>query len=179
MSEASLPPEGSLGYLSRCLWFCFSVASGVGSLSSQGGWIIWSIVSPLSIHPWSLLPLLSLLGFHSQVLSHLGSLILGLLFHMTHDSTHLDSLSSLHSPVSVKTGGGTPLPVVGQGALYTSNFHVLSVYHVPQLHLQLFLPTRLLIMIAVSFLILTFVLFWIVFGSLIDYNFLQLLLCAS
>jgi hypothetical protein len=57
---------------------------------------------------------------------------------MTHDSTHLDSLSSLHSPVSVKTADGTPLPGVGQGTLYTSSFHVLSVSHVPHLHLQLF-----------------------------------------
>jgi hypothetical protein len=59
-------------------------------------------------------------------------------FHMTHDSTHLDSLSLLHSFVSIKTADGTPLPVVGQGTLYTSNFHVSSVSHVPQLHLQLF-----------------------------------------
>jgi hypothetical protein len=57
---------------------------------------------------------------------------------MTHDSTHLDSLSSLHSPVSIKTADGTPLPVVGQGTLYTSSFHVPSISHVPQLHLQLF-----------------------------------------
>jgi hypothetical protein len=58
-------------------------------------------------------------------------------FHMTHDSFHLDSLSSLHSSVSVKTADGTPLPVVGQGTLYTSSFHVPSISHVPQLHLQL------------------------------------------
>jgi hypothetical protein len=32
---------------------------------------------------------------------------------MTHDSTHLDSLSSLHSSMSVKTADDTPLPVVG------------------------------------------------------------------
>jgi hypothetical protein len=70
-------------------------------------------------------------------------------FHMTHDSTHLDSLSSLHSPVSVKTANGTPLPGVGQGTLYTFSFHVSSVSHVPQLHLQLFLPTRLLIMVVI------------------------------
>jgi hypothetical protein len=57
---------------------------------------------------------------------------------MTHDSTYLDSLSSLHSPVSVKTADGTPHPIVGQGTLYTSSFHVPSVSHVPQLHLQLF-----------------------------------------
>jgi hypothetical protein len=57
---------------------------------------------------------------------------------MTHDSTHLDSLSSLHSSVSVKTIDGTPLPVVDQGTLYTSSFHVPSDSHVPQLHLQLF-----------------------------------------
>jgi hypothetical protein len=56
---------------------------------------------------------------------------------MTHDSTHLDSLSSLHSPVSIKTPDGT-LPIVGQGTLYTSSFHVPSVSHVPQLHLLLF-----------------------------------------
>jgi hypothetical protein len=37
----------------------------------------------------------------------------GASFHMTHDSTHLDSLSSLHSSMSVKTADGTPLPVVG------------------------------------------------------------------
>jgi hypothetical protein len=57
---------------------------------------------------------------------------------MTHDSIHLDSLSSLLSSVSVKTVDGTPLPVVGQGTLYTSSFHVPSISHVPQLHLQLF-----------------------------------------
>jgi hypothetical protein len=62
----------------------------------------------------------------------------GASFHMTHDFTHLDSLSSLHFSVSVKTTDGTPLPVVGQGTLYTSNFHVSSVSHVAQLYLQLF-----------------------------------------
>jgi hypothetical protein len=54
---------------------------------------------------------------------------------MTHDSTHVDSLSLLHSSVSVKTTNGTPVPVVGQGTLYTSSFLVPSIYHVPQLHL--------------------------------------------
>jgi hypothetical protein len=62
----------------------------------------------------------------------------GASFHMTHDSTHLDSLTLLHSPVSVKTADGTPLPVVSQGTLYSSSFHVSYVSHVPQLHLQLF-----------------------------------------
>jgi hypothetical protein len=115
---------------------------------------------------------------------------------MTHDSTHLDSLSSLHSSVSVKTVDGTPLPVVGQGTLYTSSFHVLSVSHLPQLHVSSSLLARLLIMVVVPFLILTFVLFriiapgpWLVlavssmillvFGSLTDCIFLQLLLRAS
>jgi hypothetical protein len=51
-----------------------------GSLSSPDGLIVWSVVPCLSIHPWFLLPPLSLLSFHSQVLSHLGSLILELLF---------------------------------------------------------------------------------------------------
>jgi hypothetical protein len=35
---------------------------------------------PLPIHAWSHLPPLSLLSFQSQVISHLGSLILELLF---------------------------------------------------------------------------------------------------
>jgi hypothetical protein len=48
---------------------------------------------------------------------------------MTHDSTHL--VSSFHSFVSVKTADGTPLPIVGQGILYTSSFHMSSVSHVP------------------------------------------------
>jgi hypothetical protein len=74
----------------------------------------------------------------------------GASFHMTHESTHLDSLSSLHSLVYVKTVDGTPLPVVGQGTLYTSSFHVSFISHVPQLHLQLFLPARLLIMVVIS-----------------------------
>jgi hypothetical protein len=81
---------------------------------------------------------------------------------MTHDSTHLDSLSSLHSPMSVKTADDTPLPIIGQGTLYTSSFHVSSISHVPQLHLQLFLPARLLIMVVMSFLTVTFVLFMII-----------------
>jgi hypothetical protein len=62
----------------------------------------------------------------------------GASFHMTHDSTHLDSLSSLHFPVSVKTADGTPLHVVGQGTLYIFGSHVSSVSHVPQFALQLF-----------------------------------------
>jgi hypothetical protein len=57
-------------------------------------------------------------------------------FHMTHDSTHLGSLSSLPSPVSVKTVDDTPLPVVSHGTLRTLQFHVSSVSHVPQLHLH-------------------------------------------
>jgi hypothetical protein len=40
-------------------------------------------------------------------------------FHMTPDSTHLDSTRSLPSPVSVKTADGTPLPVVSHGTLRT------------------------------------------------------------
>jgi hypothetical protein len=108
--------------------------------------------------------------------------------------THLDSLSSLHSPVSVKTTDGAPLPVVGQSTLYTSSFHVSYVSHVPQS--TLFLLARLLIMVVVSFLILTFVLFrivalglWLVlvvgsvillvFGCLTGYTFLQLLFRAG
>jgi hypothetical protein len=62
---------------------------------------------------------------------------------MTQDSTHLDSLSSLHSSMLVKTADGTPLPVVGQGTLYISSFHVSSVSHVPQLHLQLFSASQI------------------------------------
>jgi hypothetical protein len=62
---------------------------------------------------------------------------------MTHDSTHLDSLSSLHSPMSVKTADDTPLPIIGQGTLYTSSFHVSSISHVPQLHLQLFSASQI------------------------------------
>jgi hypothetical protein len=57
---------------------------------------------------------------------------------MTHDSTHLGSLSSLPSPVSIKTADDTPLLVVSHDTLRTTYFHVLSVSHVPQLHLQLF-----------------------------------------
>jgi hypothetical protein len=100
----------------------------IGSLSSPSGWIVWSVVSPLPIQPWYLLPPLSLLSSHSQVLSHLGSLIPEL----------LGSLSSLPSPVSVKTADGTPLLVVSHGTLCTPYFHVSFVSHVPQLHLQLF-----------------------------------------
>jgi hypothetical protein len=51
---------------------------------------------------------------------------------MTYDSTHLVSMSSLPSPMSVKTVDGTPLAVVSHGTLHTPRFHV------PQLHLQLF-----------------------------------------
>jgi hypothetical protein len=57
---------------------------------------------------------------------------------MTHDSTHLGSLSSLPSPVSVKTTDDTSLLVVSHGTLHTPYVHVSSVSHVPQLHLQLF-----------------------------------------
>jgi hypothetical protein len=56
---------------------------------------------------------------------------------MTHDSTHLDSLSSLPSCVFVETTDDTPFLVVSQGTLCTSHFHVLFVSHVPQLQLQL------------------------------------------
>jgi hypothetical protein len=56
-------------------------------------------------------------------------------FHMTHDSTHLDSLSSVRSFVSVKTADDTPLPVVSQCTLSTSSFHVSIVSHVCQLYL--------------------------------------------
>jgi hypothetical protein len=51
---------------------------------------------------------------------------------MTYDSTLLVSMSSLPSPMSVKTADGTPLAVVSHGTLRTPRFHV------PQLHLQLF-----------------------------------------
>jgi hypothetical protein len=38
---------------------------------------------------------------------------------MTHDSTHLGSLSLLPSRASVKTADGTPLLVVSHGTLHT------------------------------------------------------------
>jgi hypothetical protein len=57
---------------------------------------------------------------------------------LSHDSTHLSSMSSLPSDVSVKTADGTSLAVVGYGTLHTPLFHVPFVSHVPQLHLQLF-----------------------------------------
>jgi hypothetical protein len=50
---------------------------------------------------------------------------------MTHDSSHLGSLSLIASIVFVKAADGTPLPVVSQGTLCTSNFHVPSISHVP------------------------------------------------
>jgi hypothetical protein len=43
----------------------------------------------------------------------------GASFHMTPDSTHLDSMSSLSYPIFVKTADGTPLPVVSHGTLRT------------------------------------------------------------
>jgi hypothetical protein len=88
--------------------------SMVSSATAQSPWLLQSGTQP----PW--------------ILDSRAS------FHMTHDSTHLDSFSLLHSSVSVKTADGTPLPIVGQGTLYTSSFHVSSVSHVPQLYLQLF-----------------------------------------
>jgi hypothetical protein len=93
---------------------------------------------------------------------------------MTHDSTLLGSMSSLPSHVFAKTVNGTPLPVVSHNTLCTPKFHVSSVSHVPQLHLQLFsagqitdhcssfLSARLLIIDVVSFLILMLVLFRII-----------------
>jgi hypothetical protein len=51
---------------------------------------------------------------------------------MTHDSTHLVSMSSVPSPMPVKTADSTSLSVVSHGTLRTPQFHV------PQLHLQLF-----------------------------------------
>jgi hypothetical protein len=47
-------------------------------------------------------------------------------------------MSSLPSPVSIKTADGTPLPVVSHDTLCNLEFHVPSVSHVPQFHLQLF-----------------------------------------
>jgi hypothetical protein len=67
----------------------------------------------------------------------------GASFHTTHDSTYLDSLSSLHSHVPIKTADDTPLPVVSQSTLSTSSFHVSFVSHVPQLHLQLFSTSQI------------------------------------
>jgi hypothetical protein len=58
--------------------------------------------------------------------------------HMTPDSTPLGSMSSLPSPVSVKTVDDTPHPVVSLGTLCTTQFHVSFISHVPQLHLHLF-----------------------------------------
>jgi hypothetical protein len=62
----------------------------------------------------------------------------GASFHKTHEPTHLGSMSSLTSLVSVKTIDDTPLPVVSHGTFRTPQFHVPFVSHVPQLHLQLF-----------------------------------------
>jgi hypothetical protein len=56
---------------------------------------------------------------------------------MTHESTHLGSMSLFPSPVSIKTVDGT-LPVVCHATLHTAQFYVPFVSHVPQLHLQLF-----------------------------------------
>jgi hypothetical protein len=119
----------------------------------------------------------------------------GVSFHMTHDSTYLDSLSSLHSPVSVKTADDTPLPIVGVSTLYTSSFHVPYVSHVPQPHLQFFSTDQIIdhgcrvildsdfcsiqdrrtgtLVLSVGSVIL------LVLGSLTGSTFLQLLLCAS
>jgi hypothetical protein len=50
---------------------------------------------------------------------------------MIPDSTHLDSINSLPSLVSVETIDGTSLPVVSHVTLHTPQFHVPSVSHVP------------------------------------------------
>jgi hypothetical protein len=89
-----------------------------GFLSSPSGWIIWSVVLPFPIHPFSSATTqssqLPLSGTQSPwILDSRAS------SHMTHDSTHLGSLSLLPSRASVKTADGTPLPVVSHGTLHT------------------------------------------------------------
>jgi hypothetical protein len=62
---------------------------------------------------------------------------------MTHDSTHLGSLSLLASPVLVKIVDGTLLHVVSHDTLRTPQFYVSFVSHVPQLHLQVFSTSQI------------------------------------
>jgi hypothetical protein len=68
---------------------------------------------------------------------------------MTHDSTHLGSMSSLPSHVSVKIVDGT-LPVVSHGTLHTPQFRVSSVSHVLQLHLQLCFSEVRMVLLSIS-----------------------------
>src|SRR6266540_6549423 len=56
---------------------------------------------------------------------------------MTHDSTHLCSLSLPSASLFVNTADGTSHSVLSHGTLHTSHFHVPSVSHVPHLNLQL------------------------------------------
>src|SRR5438105_15885975 len=81
---------------------------------------------------------------------------------MTHDSTHLRSLSPPSASLFVNTADGTSHSVLSHGTLHSPHFHVPSVSHVPNLKLQCCQPVRSLIMIVVSFLSLTLVLFRIV-----------------
>jgi hypothetical protein len=62
----------------------------------------------------------------------------GASFHMTHDSSLLNSVRPANPPVCVLTADGTPLPVISRGTLSTSSFHVPSIAYVSQLNMQLF-----------------------------------------
>ena len=61
----------------------------------------------------------------------------GASFHMTHDSTHLRSLSPPSASLFVNTADGTSHSVLSHGTLRTPHFHVPSISHVPHLKLQL------------------------------------------
>ena len=62
---------------------------------------------------------------------------------MTHDSTHLRSLSPPSASLFVNTADGTSHSVLSHGTLRTPHFHVPSVSHVPHLKLQLLLAGQI------------------------------------
>jgi hypothetical protein len=188
VSEASLPPEGGS-----------STSTGARGSSSQQPpeWVLELTrrMDPLERRVAPPDPsIVSSTTTQSPQLPQSGTqppwiLDSGASFHMTHDSTHLDSLGSLHSSVLIflllaRAPFMLPIFMCRLFLMYlsfTCNFSLLA---------------RLLIMVVVSFLILTFVLFrivapglWLVlavgsvillvFGSFIGCIFLRLPLCAS
>ena len=94
------------------------------------------------------------LGTSSWVLNSGASI------HISSDSSALSSLRPLDFPLSVRRPDGTPLPVGSRGILSTLSFSVPSVSHVPCLTMNLFSAAQLLlILVVVSFLMPTLVLF--------------------
>jgi hypothetical protein len=76
--------------------------------------------------------------------------------------THLGSLSSLPSPVSMKIADGIPLPIVSQDTTHSPVSCVVFFLMYLNFTCSSFLLARLLIMVIVSFLILILVLFMII-----------------